>query len=194
MVLLTAREHYLCHWLLVKRNKIGSAARNKMLKAWFMMSASGNNPRPKIQSMRDYAKYRNEISSIMSEAQSGKKNSQYGKHWYTNRDTGESKRLKIAPNEKWILGRNIFHGESWKINFMFIEQEKEKELKKWTYEKWDEYHSTDLKNITEFGTIITEVTWVTITNRFKRFIPLYNKLSKQGRHFSANKDLIGKYE
>ena len=101
----------MCHWLLVKRNEVGSVARKKMLKAWFMMSACGNTPRPKIQSMRDYAKYRNEIGIIMSEIQSGKNNSQYGKHWFTNRDTGESKRLKIAPNEKWIFGRNLFRGE-----------------------------------------------------------------------------------
>jgi len=56
----------------VKRNEVGSVARKKMLKAWFMMAASGNNPRPKIQNMRDYAKYRNEMSSVMSDAQSGK--------------------------------------------------------------------------------------------------------------------------
>lgn len=191
---MTAREHYLCHWLLVKRNEVGSVARKKMLKAWFMMAASGNNPRPKIQNMRDYAKYRNEMSSVMSDAQSGKKNSQWGKHWYTNRDTGECKRLKIAPNEKWIFGRNLFHGESWKINYMILEQEKEKELKKWTYEKWNEYHNTNLKSINEYSTIVKEVTWVTITNRFKKFIPLYNKLSKQGRSFPPNKNLIGKYE
>lgn len=168
-----------------------------MLFAFWRMSST-NDCHERYINARAYKKLREEyalnVGSMTCITQSGKKNSQYGKHWYTNRDTGESKRLKIAPNEKWILGRNIFHGESWKINFMFIEQEKEKELKKWTYEKWDEYHSTDLKNITEFGTIITEVTWVTITNRFKKFIPLYNKLSKQGRHFHANKDLIGKYE
>ena len=158
-----------------------------------MMAAIGDTSRP-IRNMRDYAKYRNEISSIMSEAQSGKNNSQYGKHWYTNRDTGECNSFLTAPNEKWILGRNLFHGESWKINYIFLEQEKENELKKWTYEKWDEYHNTDLKSINEFSTIVKEVTWVTITNRFKKFIPLYNKLSKQGRCFPSNKDLIGKYE
>lgn len=79
-----------------------------------MMSAIGDTSRP-LRNMRDYAKYRNEMSSIMHDAQFGKKNSQYGKHWYTNRDTGECNSFLTAPNEKWILGRNLFHGEFSKI-------------------------------------------------------------------------------
>lgn len=48
LALLTAKEHYLCHWLLVKRNEVGSVARKKMIKAWFMMAAAGNTNRPTI--------------------------------------------------------------------------------------------------------------------------------------------------
>ena len=87
-----------------------------MIKAWiFMASISEYQQRPKVN-MNTYAKYRNEISSIMREAQSGKKNSQWGKKWYTNRDTGESNSFLKAPNEKWILGRNLFHGEFSKLH------------------------------------------------------------------------------
>lgn len=75
-----------------------------------MMAASGNTQRPTI-SMNVYAKYRSELGIIMSELQAGKNNSNYGYHWYTNRDTGECKKLKNKPNEKWILGRNLFRGE-----------------------------------------------------------------------------------
>lgn len=112
LVLLTAREHYLCHWLLVKRNNVGSVARKKMIKAWFMMSANGNNLHRPSRNMKTYAKYRNEMSSVMHDAQSGKKNSQYGKHWYTNRDTGECNSFLTAPNDKWIKGRFLFRGEN----------------------------------------------------------------------------------
>ena len=184
----------MCHWLLVKRNEVGSVARKKMLKAWFVMAACGNNLQRPERNMRMYAKYRNEMSSVMSDAQSGKKNSQWGKHWYTNRNTGACKSFLNKPDEKWILGRNLFRGESRSINYMILNQEKEKELKKWTYEKWNEYHNTNLKSINEFSTIVKDVTWVTITNRFKKYIPLYNKLSKQGKCFPPNKNLIGKYE
>ena len=85
-----------------------------MLKAWLMMAAIGDTQRP-TRCMNVYAKYRNEISSAMHDAQSGKNNSQYGKHWYTNRDTGENNIFLCAPNEKWILGRNLFQGENCRI-------------------------------------------------------------------------------
>ncbi len=81
-----------------------------MIKAWFMMAAVGDTNRPKIN-MNTYAKYKEEFGAIMSETQSGNKNSQYGKHWYTNRNTGECKRFKEKPDEYWILGRNLFKNE-----------------------------------------------------------------------------------
>lgn len=110
LVLLTAREHYLCHWLLVKRNEVGSVARKKMIKAWFMMAVIGDTNRPTI-SKNTYAKYKEEFSYAMSESQKGHKNSQYGKHWYTNRNTGECKVFNVKPDEFWIEGRNLFRNE-----------------------------------------------------------------------------------
>lgn len=110
LVLLTAREHYLCHWLLVKRYEIDSIERKKMLKAWFIMSAVGNNLQRPTISMNTYSKYKEEFSRTMKMAQSGQLNSQYGKHWYTNRNTGESKSFKEKPLEEfWIEGRNWFN-------------------------------------------------------------------------------------
>ena len=57
LVLLTAKEHYLCHWLLVKLYKKDTIERKKMLKAWFMMAGIGDTGRVK-NSMKDYEKYR----------------------------------------------------------------------------------------------------------------------------------------
>ena len=128
LVLLTAKEHYLCHWLLVKRFDKDTIERKKMIKAWFMMAATGDTNRPKIN-MNTYAKYKNELGKIMSEQQTIK-NSQLGKHWFTNRDTGESKPYIEPPNEKWIEGRNLFKQESSFIPYMksFIIS---KGIKKW---------------------------------------------------------------
>lgn len=110
LVLLTAKEHYLCHWLLVKRYDVKSLERKKMIKAWYIMAAVGKTKRPK-RNMNVYAKYRNEMGETMSAAQSGKRNSQYGKHWYTSIDTGESKNFFEKPNDRWIEGRNWFNNE-----------------------------------------------------------------------------------
>lgn len=116
LVLLTAKEHYLCHWLLVKRFEKDTVERNKMIKAWFMMAAIGDTNRPRIN-MNDYAKYRKEFGKIISEQQTIK-NSQFGKHWFTNRDTGECKPYIEPPNEKWIEGRNLFKNETSFIPYM----------------------------------------------------------------------------
>ena len=209
LVLLTAREHYLCHWLLVKRNEVGSVARKKMLKAWLIMSASCSyQERPKIN-MNTYDKYKNELSKVMSESQSGEKNSQWGKRWYTNIDTGESKQIRNNKDPRWLLGKNVF--EKQKIyslktktpkytakGFFKIQkdlEEKQKLIKEWTIQKWNEYHNSNCSSINNFcKNGFCEVTWVALTNRFKMYIPIYNKLACQGRNFPPDKNLINVYD
>jgi len=196
----------------VKRNEVGSVARKKMLKAWFVMAACGNNLQRPERNMRMYSKYRNEMSYVMHDAQSGEKNSQYGKRWYTNRDTGESKRIKDNKDnkdEKWILGRNWFDNQKLyslktkkacytKVGYEKVQntlKKKQKEIEIWTKQKWDIYHNSDSTSINNFcknGNC--EVSWVALTTRFKKYIPIYNVLVVQGKTFPPNKDLIGKYE
>lgn len=110
LVLLTAKEHYLCHWLLVKRYKIGTVERKKMLKAWFMMAGIGDNGRSTI-SMHDYNKYKIEFGIIMSELQVGNNNSQFGMHWYTDLETGNYIKAKESPYKHYILGKNWFNSK-----------------------------------------------------------------------------------
>lgn len=87
-----------------------------MLYAFHRMCFSNKNGTgERINNSRTFEKYKNEfyknVSSIMKDIQTGKKNNQYGKHWYTNRDTGECKAFSVPPNEKWIAGRNLFRNE-----------------------------------------------------------------------------------
>lgn len=110
LVLLTPKEHYLCHWLLFKRFIIGTIERKKMLKAWFMMSAIGDTGRPTI-SMHDYNKYKIELGIIMSELQVGNNNSQFGMHWYTDLETGNYIKAKEPPYKHYILGKNWFNSK-----------------------------------------------------------------------------------
>lgn len=187
-----------------------------------MMSAIGDTSRP-IRNMRDYAKYRNEMSSIMHDAQFGKKNSQYGKHWYTNRDTGECNSFLTAPNEKWILGRNLFHGETIMIKYNEPKNKSEQIKKpiikleyvnvfvktknriikklKYKYEKsimetqkiWDDYHNGNYKCLRDYAKFLN-LSVVAIRVRFIDYIPIYEKIKTPGKCFPSNKDLIGKYE
>ena len=116
LVKLTAREHFICHWLLVKMYAKGTNERYKMLCALWRMNNNGSNTQKEHYiNSRAYEKLRIEfaerVSEINSKLQLGEQNSQYGTKWYTNRNTGESKKFKEIPDETWVKGRNLFKGE-----------------------------------------------------------------------------------
>ena len=118
---LTAREHFICHWLLVKMYDKGTTERNKMLCALWRMQGQTTKEKYRYINSRTYEALRiefaNMISSRNSINQSGEKNSQFGTSWYTNRNTGESKKFREKPIEDfWIKGRNLFNGnELWSL-------------------------------------------------------------------------------
>ena len=120
LVKLTAREHFICHWLLVKMYNKGTIERNKMLCALWKMRSISNTHKRYINA-RAYEALRIEFAKMISERasiyQQGKNNSQFGTKWYTNHNTGESKKFKEQPVEDfWIEGRNLFDGkEIWSI-------------------------------------------------------------------------------
>lgn len=86
-----------------------------MLFAFHKMCFSDpNGSGERMNNGRTFEKYRKEFKQNISNINSnfkGDLNSQFGKHWYTNRDTGECKTFSVSPNEKWVEGRNIFNGE-----------------------------------------------------------------------------------
>jgi len=79
LVKLTAREHFVCHLLLVK---IYQNTENyyKMVKAFFMMSTHSSNQNRYISSKK-YEKLRVEFSTAQRIAVMGKNNPTYGKVW-----------------------------------------------------------------------------------------------------------------
>ena len=106
---LTAREHFICHWLLVKMYDKGTDERYKMLCAlWRMQSV--NNIHKRYINSRAYEALRVEfaknVGELMSKNQTGIKNSQYGTHWFSNLKTGETQKFLTAPDINWIEGRN----------------------------------------------------------------------------------------
>jgi len=80
LVDLTAREHFICHWLLTKIYKDGEA-HWKMINALRLMKAENKNQtryKSKITS-RVYAKLKEEYARLQSERMRGKNNPMYGK-------------------------------------------------------------------------------------------------------------------
>jgi hypothetical protein len=77
-VRLTAKEHFICHYLLTKIYKKGSNEWYKMIHAFKMMKCDMYNQERYFNSYL-YESQRKYFSKVMSKTQLGKKNSQFGK-------------------------------------------------------------------------------------------------------------------
>lgn len=157
------------------------------------MAAKGTNIQRPVINMNTYAKYKSEFAVVMKEAQSGELNSQFGKHWYTNLRTGESKSLYNKPDEFWVEGRNWFNHEG---KYLYRIKNIKDKLNKQTLENkklWDKFHSGNYKSLLDFANELN-ISKVALRNRFYRFIPVYKKIVKSKVNFKSNKELIGVYE
>ena len=125
----------------------------------------------------------------ISNALKGMSNNQFGKHWYTNSDNGDSFPFADDPGYPWVKGRNLFHGEYVSI---INRLSKHREHMKDVQQLWDEFHSGDYASLAEFAKY-KQVTYVAIRNRFAKFIPLFIHTCQHGVPFSSNIDLVGVY-
>ena len=114
LVELSAREHFICHYLLTKIYKPKTKEFYSMVKAFSMMSCSSDNQERYINS-RLYESNRKYMSEAMSQSYSGIKHSQYGTCWINN--GLESKKIKKEllqdfVDTGWVKGRiNVFTDE-----------------------------------------------------------------------------------
>lgn len=107
IVNLSAKEHFICHLLLTKIHSSGPA-HFKMIRAFMMMFVS-NNLHQRYYTSRSYAKLKEEYSEIVSKAQTGTGNSQYGKMWISNPSISDSIKIDKTnpiPNG-YYPGRNL---------------------------------------------------------------------------------------
>ncbi len=109
LVEVTAREHFILHYLLTKFTE-GPDFR-KMVNAFNMMNCSSDGQHRYMNS-RLYDANRKHMSETMRVNQTGAKNSQFGKIWMTNSIINKSSRFdlnKININELleqgWVKGR-----------------------------------------------------------------------------------------
>lgn len=199
LVKLTAREHFICHWLLVKMFNKGTDERNKMLYAFWMMKSNPTKSCERYTNSRAYEKLRIEHSKIVCErmktVQLGNKNSQFGKKWFTNYETGESKPFKEKPNEKWIEGRNLFNGQFSKLNsdnqYILKVKETNLELAK---KIWDDYHSNNFNSIRDYCRK-NNLSNKTISRLLSIYIPNYKKVFKaKTKNNHSNLIYVGNYD
>ncbi len=117
LVKLTAREHFICHYLLAKMYDKYSFEWYKMNHAFLIMKSQSLRQERYFNSNL-YNSLRENFSEIMKQTQLGEKNSQYGKIWIKNKTTNETK--KISKNtsipDGWDIGRtNILHIDNIKL-------------------------------------------------------------------------------
>jgi len=101
LVLLTAREHFLCHYLLCKMVNEDSYAWHKVVRAFTFMYSSTTHQRRYINS-KLYGSARRNIGRIMSESQSGTGNSQYGTVWVSNIENRECRKIQTDDLQKYL--------------------------------------------------------------------------------------------
>jgi hypothetical protein len=80
IVSLSARKHFLCHYLLIKMVPTKSPEFWKLIKAFNMMNSASDN-QERYWNSRLYEKHRKLFTESMSVLQQGSNNSQYGKTW-----------------------------------------------------------------------------------------------------------------
>ena len=197
LVKLTAREHFICHWLLVKMYKTGSIERKKMLCAFWRMRQSSTKSPQRYLNSRAYEKLRIEFSNAMKYFQSNEKNSQFGKKWFTNYETGESHSFFEKPNDKWIEGRNLFRHQSSTLKFAKTKISTKTKISKTLDETktyWNSYHSGNYYKLEEYANILG-ISKIALHNRFVKYIPIYTKHKERKRkHFSSNISLVNVFE
>lgn len=216
---LTAREHFICHWLLVKIYPANSDAYNKMLFALWRMRSNPTAETKRYVFSNVYVYLREQFAKVIGKkvsiSQRGSGNSQYGTSWYTAIDDGHSERFSETPGHGWIKGKNVF-GLGRKYPALWCIKTKKPltikhgqvrptlyEIRKNQFDKaeletkryWDEFHSSDYTSLNKFchSNTVT-ISTVAMVLRFRKFIPIYNQISSQGATFVPNRDLIHKYQ
>lgn len=97
IVRLTAREHFMCHYLLCKIYEKNTTEWHSAIKAFNMMCSRSTTHRRYVNS-RLYQSIRQHMSATMSDLQRGSKNSQHGTCWINKSGT-----VKKIPKDEFVL-------------------------------------------------------------------------------------------
>lgn len=157
LVKLSAREHFICHYLLTKIHKDNLVNYHKMIKA-FVMMLCGSYKNQRYSPSRNYEIIRNEFSQAQSMGQLGMNNSQYGTRWITNlvEDKKQNKNLPLP--EGWYIGRKSKYEIIKRNRAEALMKEKQRELEQENkrkqlrklYEIYDRYGFNKLVEMTSY--------------------------------------------
>lgn len=217
-VLLTAKEHYVCHHLLVYMYPQNSIECKKMICAWWAMVQGRHHDRRPL-SASEYAKVRlkfaTAIGSLTTISQAGARNSRYGAHWYTNIDTGISMSFMSPPGSRWVRGRDLFKSTTSRAPLWSIFTKRPvtvkngkilgsvHEFKARASNKgqmaaraiWDKYHSGKWESLHKFCLESgIGISIVALTRRFKQYIPIYSRVCNNSKKFQPDVSMIHVYE
>lgn len=189
LVCLSSREHFICHFLLLKMCCPGSIEWYKMYHAFMMMKCSPIEDR-RYYNSRLYERLKSNFSSIMSVCQKGECNSQYGTKWICNITTKENKKIKrddIIP-EGWVAGRSV-----WNYIEKNIKSKIKKDIKYDQYYDsaklyWNSFHGGNFSSLNEFSKTV-DISQQALHRIFKKYF--YDKFLCDGKKgFSSNIEMI----
>lgn len=123
LVELTAREHYICHLLLVKMFEANKTYVIKLLKAFVMMSCCKNENQHRTGfNSRVYSNYKEKLSGFLSQQLKGENNPQWNTTWIFNPDIKINKKINASETipEGWYTGRIL----NWEKFFARVEKQR----------------------------------------------------------------------
>ena len=157
IVRLTAREHFICHYLLTKMYERDTVEWYKMVNAFLMMKCCSLS-HDRYFNSRLYESLRKDFSKVQSYNQSGDGNSQYGTRWIYNNELMESKKINKTDDlpSGWNEGRRLIFDRTQLKKPKYIKKKRkniffgrEDELKENYYNVYDEniHHTITEMNI-----------------------------------------------
>ncbi len=215
LVKLTAREHFVCHFLLANMYEYKSESWYKMNKAFMMMKCNSTYHYRYFNS-RLYSYMRQNFSICMSKLQQKEKNSQHGKMWIYNEELKQNKTIKNDEQIpiRWKKGRvfnfdnfkekqkKLIEKEKLKIERLKIKNEAEikKEFKKnnpFNYEQYainnfQEFMNGNYKSIREFAKEKNRSAMYFSMN-WKKYILDYNLLIYNNSPKNTSKNVKERY-
>uniref|UniRef100_A0AAU8HYS9 Homing endonuclease n=1 Tax=Rhizobium phage LG08 TaxID=3129229 RepID=A0AAU8HYS9_9CAUD len=167
LVYLTAREHYIAHLLLLQIHKGDVKSRTKMAKAVMMMRMESFN-QSRFNS-KTYKWLREEFSRAQSLSQEGEKNSQFGKKWFYNPETGETVKRYGCP-EGFVPGRHKKKERPGNRREESL-QKKLKNGERNARKLYEEFLSSGCSSLNEFCKIKYNKSVSSLSFKFKKYIP-----------------------
>ena len=190
LVRLSAKEHFICHYLLTKMFPENTVPYYKMLNAFIMMKCSSLNQKRYFSNLYSYA--REKYAEHKRLSQTGTGNSQYGTCWISNESLELSTRIKLGEPLPfgWVYGRRTwikkkkYHEKKLKSKQKELEFQESESI--YYNDLFIKFIDSDCNSVREFvlnGNYKYSV--VNLTKKWKKYVSEYNKNSQERKKFKS---------